>query len=135
MVVHVGPKALLKRRVQLRQSADELQDTGDTATVCLLLFYAAECGLKQRILVRGTHRDSSAVETTHDLRKLAKDLGLPRTLGDHLDRVQTCRLAAQNSVAFSELHQAWRYGAKLEDKDEKEAQAVLRALITWCEKD
>ncbi|MFI9594317.1 hypothetical protein [Nonomuraea sp. NPDC052265] len=85
--------------------------------------------------MRGAHRDSSAVETTHDLRKLAKDLGMPRTLGDHLDRVQTCRLATQNSVAFSELHQVWRYGAKLEDKDEQEAQAALRALITWCEQD
>lgn len=38
-------------------------------------------------------------------------------------------------MALADLHEAWRYGAKLNAVDEKEAFAALRALITWCEHD
>lgn len=50
MVLQVGVKALRRRRDQLRESADSIdsdESLGDVATVCLLLFYAAECGLKE----------------------------------------------------------------------------------------
>jgi hypothetical protein len=39
------------------------------------------------------------------------------------------------SVGLADLHQAWRYGAKLDAADEKQAQEALRALINWCEQD
>ncbi|GAA0538679.1 hypothetical protein GCM10011581_05750 [Saccharopolyspora subtropica] len=137
MVLHVGKKPLRSRRDQLRASADRVHGTRDAATVCLLLFYAAECGLKERLLDRGGHSDTSALENTHDLRKLAKDLRLPRMVSKHLERLQRCRLhrSRRNTVDVAELHQAWRYGAKLDAADEKEADAALRALISWCEQD
>ncbi|WAP56394.1 hypothetical protein [Streptomyces sp. S465] len=140
MVLHVGVKALRRRRDELRGSAESIEahgELGDLATVGLLLFYSAECGLKERLLCRQKLRGTEALEPTHDLRKLAKDLNLPRTLGARLDRLQSCRLHASGSKAIplADLHQAWRYGAKLDAADEKEAQEALRALIKWCERD
>lgn len=140
MVLHVGVKALKKRRDELRVSAEsvEAHDKGkDSATVGLLLFYAAECGLKERLLSRRGLRDSGALEPTHDLRKLAKELNLPRALDDVLRQLRSCRLHGPGgaSVALADLHQAWRYGAKLDGTDEEEAKETLRALIKWCEQD
>lgn len=140
MVIQVGAKALRKRRDQLRDSAESIESNAtpvDVATVCLLLFYAAECGLKERLLDRRGSRDSAALETTHDLRKLAKELRLPRAMGARLDRLQSCKMrsATHGPISLADLHQAWRYGAKLDSADEKEAQEALRALISWCERD
>ncbi|TMU94280.1 hypothetical protein [Streptomyces sp. DASNCL29] len=140
MVLHVGAKALRRRRDELRGSAESIEARGelsDLATVGLLLFYSAECGLKERLLCRQKLRGTEALEPTHDLRKLAKALNLPRTLGGRLDRLQSCRLhaSATKSIPLADLHQAWRYGAKLDVADEKEAQEALRALIKWCERD
>ncbi len=140
MVLHVGPKALRRRRVELQGSAESVEARGeliDLATVGLLLFYSAECGLKERLLIRRGLRGTETLEPTHDLRRLAKALNLPRALGARLDRIQSCRLHGppHGSVALADLHQAWRYGAKLDVTDEKEAQEALRALIKWCERD
>ncbi|MEV6615665.1 hypothetical protein AB0N31_17740 [Streptomyces sp. NPDC051051] len=140
MVLQVGAKALKKRRDELTVSAESVEAHGkgeDAATVGLLLFYAAECGLKERLLFRRGLRDTAALEPTHDLRKLAKELRLPRALDDLLNRLRSCRLhtPAGASVALADLHQAWRYGAKLDGTDEKEAKEALRALIKWCERD
>ncbi|GLV78460.1 hypothetical protein Shyhy02_64600 [Streptomyces hygroscopicus subsp. hygroscopicus] len=101
------------------------------------MFYSAECGLKERLLVRHKLPGTESLDPTHDLRKLAKLLNLPRTLSVRLDRLQSCRLhaSARGSVSLADLHQAWRYGAKLNEADEKEAQEALRALIKWCERD
>ncbi|WP_165906286.1 hypothetical protein [Streptomyces sp. Z26] len=43
--------------------------------------------------------------------------------------------ATHSTIALADLHQAWRYGAKLDASDEKAAQEALRALISWCEQD
>ncbi|GAA4822638.1 hypothetical protein [Streptomyces ziwulingensis] len=138
MVLQVGGKALRKRRDELKASAEAVEARGkDTATVGLLLFYAAECGLKERLLFRRGLRDSGGLEPTHDLRKLAKELNLPRALDDVLKQLGRCRLHGPGgaSVALADLHQAWRYGAKLDGAGEKEAKAALQALIKWCERD
>lgn len=137
MVLQVGMKALKGRRVQLRRSADAIDGSGDSPTVCLLLFYAAECGLKERLLKRRGQRDSSALEPTHDLRDLAKELRLPPSVSRRLERLQSCRLhqPTRGSVALADLHQAWRYGAKLHGEDEKAALEALRELLDWCEQD
>ncbi|MFJ2199615.1 hypothetical protein ACWGK6_40090 [Streptomyces violaceusniger] len=140
MVLHVGVKDLRRRRDELRGSAESIEaqgELGDLATVGLLLFYSAECGMKERLLIRQKLRGTESLDPTHDLRKLAKDLNLPRTLATRLDRLQSCRrhASARGAVSLADLHQAWRYGAKLDEADEKEAQEALRALIKWCERD
>lgn len=137
MVLHVGVHALRSRWGQLRGSADKVAERGDASTSYLLLFYATECAIKERVLSRRGQRDTSALETTHDLRKLAKELCLPRSVSDHLAGLDRCRVTAHGGgrVALADLHQAWRYGAKLNEDDEKKAQASLLALIAWCEQD
>lgn len=140
MGVHVGKSALRQRRKELHSSANQLGGGADTATVCLLLFYAAECGLKERLLTRGGHRDTSALPDellTHNLRYLAKDLRLPQELWRHLNHLRSCRRTDQHNAAIDirELHEAWRYGAKLTDADNKDADTALRKLLTWCEQD
>ncbi|MEU1040392.1 hypothetical protein ACFYP4_04120 [Streptomyces sp. NPDC005551] len=137
MVLPVGVHALRKRRAELRASADAVSGRGDGASCGLLLFYAAECGLKERLLVRRGQRDTTALEPTHDLRALAKELNLPRAIDVVLNRLQSCRLGGPDAgtLALSELHQAWRYGARLHAEDEKKAQELLRGLIDWCEND
>ncbi len=137
MVLHVGVAALRRRRMQLRDSAGKVADGGDTVTSCLLLFYAAECALKERVLARRGLRDTSHLEPTHDLWKLAKELGLPRHLGAALKGMKNCRAAGQPgvNVALADLHQAWRYGVKLHVEDEKKARGLLDELISWCEQD
>lgn len=138
MALDVGKKSLRKRRDQLRISADKVDATDDAATVCMLLFYAAECGLKERLLDRGGHGDTSALKNTHDLRTLAKELRLSKVVWKNVERLQRCRLhrgQRSDTVDAAELHQAWRYGAKLDATDEKEVDAALRALISWCERD
>ncbi|WP_157103556.1 hypothetical protein [Nocardia harenae] len=134
MVLAVGGKALRQRRVELAGAADSAELDG--ATVNMLLFYAAECGLKARVLARSGHRDTSALAPTHDLRKLAKELRLPRSVG--VESVQSCRRRgsdAGSNIHLQDLHQAWRYGVKVHADDESAARAVLQELIGWCEKD
>ncbi len=138
MPLHVGKKPLRKRRDQLRTSADKVDATDDTATVCMLLFYAAECGLKERLLARGGHADTAALDNNHDLRNMAKKLRLSKDVWKHVEQLQRCRLHREQrsgAVAATKLHEAWRYGAKLDATDEKKADAALRALISWCERD
>ncbi|MFE7115910.1 hypothetical protein ACFU99_10880 [Streptomyces sp. NPDC057654] len=136
MALQVGAKALKASRARLRQGGDRLDAVGDTPTACLLLFYAAECGMKERLLTRGGHRDSAALDYQHDLRRMAKDLKMPRDMADRLDKLQSCRLQqALGTIAMADLHQAWRYGAKLDIEDEKAVHAALCELISWCEQD
>jgi len=122
------------------QSADAIGGTveaSDESTICLLLFYAAECGLKERILQRGNHRSTQGVPLTHNLRALAKELRLPPSIGAQLECLDRCRRKnlQRDKLAIHELHEAWRYGAKLNETDQKKAQEALRALIDWCRND
>lgn len=137
MVLHVGVHALRSRRGQLRGSAGKVAECGDASTSYLLLFYATECAIKERVLSRRGQRNTSGLEPTHDLRKLAKELCLPRSVSEHLASLDRCRISAQGAgkVALADLHQAWRYGTKLNEEDEKNAHASLHALIAWCEQD
>ncbi|MFF7815925.1 hypothetical protein ACFZCF_28960 [Streptomyces sp. NPDC007945] len=142
-MVEVRVGQLRKSRERLSERAEVSVQQGDAATGGLLLFYAAECGLKAEIIDRvyGA-RDTSKLPTdlrTHDLRRLAKELGLPGGLGD---AVRRCRRVKQGTVQGTgrhvqqgtyvgpaELHEAWRYGADLNADDEKTALEALRALV------
>lgn len=69
----------------------------------------------------------------HDLHRLAKELNLPSSL---CRRMRPCASRnADGQVEFAELHQAWRYGRSLRWEHEKEALAVLRELLDWCQQE
>jgi HEPN domain-containing protein len=131
MSVEVGRWALVANRERLARGGEAIvADQQEIA--CLLLFYAAECGLKATLMDRGGHRASSNLERTHDLRELAKELRLPRSITEGLSECRT-KHDRNLRIPVKELHEAWRYGARLDASDEKAALSALRALISWCE--
>ncbi|GAA3355489.1 hypothetical protein GCM10020366_15820 [Saccharopolyspora gregorii] len=131
----VGRRALRARMRNFRETADRVERScDDPETWHLLLFYGAECGLKERLLDRGGQPDTTDVPKDHDLRELAKRLGLPPVVLRDLGTLRARRVQQEKEpVALKDLHQAWRYGAKLVRDDEKRAEKALRNLIAWCE--
>ncbi|MGW4367623.1 hypothetical protein ACWEKT_18445 [Nocardia takedensis] len=135
----IGPKALKQRRIDMKAAAEALGTSavgGDVATMCLLLFYAAECGLKERLIRRGNHRDTSGIKDDlhHDLRKLAKKLRIGPSVD--LAALERCfRHDGSGRIDVPKLHEAWRYGDRICEVDQIGAGEALRSLITWCEKD
>ncbi len=142
-MVDVGWRQLRLSRDRLEKQAAHAADDGDEATAGLLLFYAAECGLKAELVKSVLRcRDTSGLPAhlrTHDLRELAKELGLPRTAQGGPDRCRRgnapqwgARSNGSRYVESPDLHQAWRYGADLLPEDEKAALAALTKLIREC---
>lgn len=135
VAVDVGVADLVRNYVHLRDAAD-----GSSApSMHLLLFYAVECGLKAAVLgkngmsARGTESLPDELRN-HDLRKLAKRLRIDSsTIGEFY----SCRRKHDltTTVAYHDLHQAWRYGASLNHDDERRATSVLENLSGWCKKE
>jgi hypothetical protein len=105
----------------------------------LLAFYSVECGLKAAVLGKnGVNARSTAALPpalrTHDLRRLAKELGI---VMKHENELAGCRRRHDGSswVSPTELHEAWRYGATLNEEDEKAVDAALAHLSEWCRKE
>lgn len=131
MGVNVGPAALLANRDRLAKWGEQIADD-QRDVACLLLFYAAECGLKAELLRRTGSRDSASLERSHDLRSLARALNVPHSVMIGLTDCRARRDVNQR-VPIRELHEAWRYGARLDPSDEKKALVALRSLISWCQ--
>lgn len=105
----------------------------------LLAFYSVECGLKAAILGKNgiSARSTEALPPdlrTHDLRRLAKQLGI---VVKHDRQLIGCRRRYDTGANVSphELHEAWRYGATLNQEDEKLVDAALANLSDWCRKE
>jgi hypothetical protein len=132
MGVEVGVGDLVRSYVALRDGAAGQ----DGSAGRLLLFYSVECGLKAAILgknganARGTG-DLPAELRTHDLRALAKELNLGASA---IRQLVGCRRRhdERSKVEHHQLHEAWRYGAALDEDDEKAADAALGGLSEWC---
>jgi hypothetical protein len=134
MGVDVGVSDLIRSYAALRDSAGS--SSGSAAR--LLLFYSVECGLKAAYLGKNGANGRSTADLpqklrNHDLRALAKEL----RLGALADRLASCRRRhdSECKVEHRELHQAWRYGAALHTDDEKAADAALKRLGEWCQKE
>jgi hypothetical protein len=101
-------------------------------SMLLLLFYAAECGLKWMWLVNNNLKTTSEMERLfpgrgHDLQAWVKVLGLsPRDV----PRLPSIKLARDgSSISIELVHQAWRYGIGLVPLDE---QAIESWLLAVC---
>jgi hypothetical protein len=102
----------------------------------LLAFYSVECGLKAAILGKNGMNARSTAKLpedlrSHDLRALAKHLRVPMAQGQELSGCRR-RHDPGATVAPQELHEAWRYGAALDEEDEKAVDAALSRLSEWC---
>lgn len=111
----------------------------DSSATRLLQFYSVECGLKAAILGKNGANARSTGDLpkelrTHDLRALAKALKLGAPL---IRQLASCRRRHddQSKVEQHQLHEAWRYGAALNEDDEKVADSALSGLSEWCRKE
>lgn len=118
---------------QLRRSFNRLRDEArkdNREHNYLLLFYATECGLKSAVLREKRLRSTSDLDQpSHDLSALVKELKLPRKVVSSQFPV-TFRLRNESSPRFDcrYAHEAWRYGADVEPKDELELVQWLREI-------
>ena len=102
----------------------------------LLKFYGVECGLKAIYLQRNKFRTTrqipdERVRGSHHLADLAKVLRLPAAVIDansdfHLQH-------DRSSWSVDKLHQAWRYGVKVEPDDEQRVVDWLERLVQWIQ--
>lgn len=120
-------------RSELRKISEKhylVGSEGSSPSHCLLLFYAAECGLKS-LYIKKNRLDTTEEITdgrlhdSHDLAAWVKALNLPAyaTGGSPSFKLRRDGRFGQN-WPLSLAHQAWRYGIHMEDEDE-------RSLTTW----
>jgi hypothetical protein len=135
VAVDVGVGDLVRSYVRLREAAGNAAE----GSAYLLLFYSVECGLKAAYLgkrgirARGT-QDLPMELRNHDLRRLVKALRLDGSVSRSLE---ACRRRNRDDlkVDHQHLHQAWRYGAALNEDDEQQAVSALSGLREWCRKE
>ncbi|CAA7603009.1 Hypothetical protein DEACI_3832 [Acididesulfobacillus acetoxydans] len=93
----------------------------------LLLFYAAECGLKAIWLKEHRLEDSLADSTFrtfgHDINRLLRDLRTGLVVSMYTRTVP----GNVREVRLEQLNQAWRYGCEVEDES-----AIERDLVAVC---
>jgi hypothetical protein len=108
----------------------------DGAPRYLLRYYAVECGLKSAILRRRRLRSTEQLDPdlrSHDLTKLAKELRLaPDAYADTRPCRRPSAVDGRAVVPASAVHEAWRYGARLDERDEARFVNGLAVLSRWC---
>jgi hypothetical protein len=110
----------------------------------LLLFYAAECGMKSIWLRRNRLRTTDDIaEPTllsrdgHNLDRWRKELKIPAsqlpfTTQTENKKIPTFHLErGGSSLDVEKAHQAWRYGIRLKPQDEKDLVEWLKNLCNW----
>lgn len=108
----------------------------------LLLFYAAECGLKA-VYLRRQNMDvlegAIADAVKHDLNKIlsqlraSQDLFLPAEF--RLSPVQIGGASVTRHFSCGALNQAWRYGGTLTQPSDGVVEQRLSQIISWISKE
>ena len=106
----------------------------------LLLFYAAECGLKtvwlrrNRLLRTERIPDQTLLRNDgHNLARWVKELRVPASVAQS---VPSFRLATDGTAwDVEKAHQAWRYGVRIQQKDETALIAWLEQLCQWIKEE
>ncbi len=102
----------------------------------MLLFYAAECGLKALLMRVAALRDTSMLDPglrSHDLRRLAKDLNMPKEMWVEENLTMTVANGIGRTVHISDLHTVWRYGGVIPADEHRRAVQALSDMVKWCE--
>jgi hypothetical protein len=131
-MIHAGITEI--RAAHRNLSAASTRSQGSPAY--LLLFYAAECGLKYAQMKRSKLITTAQLDKTpgHDLSALIKELRIPATV---LGIPPTLRLSRHQRpiCAQSEAHQAWRYGVGIEADDEARFVVWLKQVCEFVQKE
>jgi hypothetical protein len=130
------PPQSLRRRAQQLEAAAIRESAHDINCASLLLFYAAECGLKHVYMSRNNLKDTSeergsavsARSYGHDLKRLVTALNIPRASIGNAPAIVFRR--SQDRGEVSVLHQAWRYGVEIDATDE--LYKWLQTITNWC---
>lgn len=122
------PSTALRRRSKELQLAAARELLSDEDSAALLMFYAAECGLKAAYM---RVNNLKATDDTRGGARAARDFGhrIDQLMGAL--RIPTSVVGAApapvlrrggNALQFFYLHEAWRYGEKVDD---------TRQIYTW----
>ncbi len=124
-MIDLPQKALRRRAGELAKAAGEVTNQNSRA---LLLFYAAECGLKAIYMANNvlhttssSHTAKAATFFVHRLDDLIVELKVPAST--IAPRPASCMFQGK-AVAVGELNQVWRYGGTLEEQP---------AILSWLE--
>jgi hypothetical protein len=102
----------------------------------LLLFYAAECGMKSVWLRRNILKTTNDIsdktllsQDGHNLDRWKKELKISASV---VGETPHFRLASgASSLDVEKAHQAWRYGIRMNPQDEKDLVEWLKNLCDW----
>lgn len=113
------------------------QVVGTSITHNMVLFYAAEVGLKSyatsstfqsRPLTNSEASKKIPTIITHDLPGLIAELRLPaKAIGS----CPALKLKSGNSITVARWHEAWRYGITLDSTDEQKAIEWLKSIVNF----
>lgn len=128
-MIELSDKALRRRAKELHGAAGGVEEEASRA---LLLFYAAECGLKaiymQKFMLKTTSSSNAAAKSPasfkHNIDDLIKALKLPPVTLAHSPGKLTLRPPVIGDVHVGDLNQVWRYGATL---------ATPNSAVQWLE--
>lgn len=133
----INPSALaLRRRSEELFASAGREQSHNADSAALLLFYAAECGLKAIYMLRNNLKTTDEVRGNalsarsygHNIRNLIQALNISRASIRACPQIVIKRTGQVGDPAI--LHEAWRYGEKIHHTS-----AVcewLTSLIEWC---
>jgi hypothetical protein len=136
-MVEPNQRTLMRRSRELRSAAErELVNDGDTAA--LLIFYAAECGLKARYLSQYHLENTSAATAVaeaaksfnHNLPRLIEALRIP---AQEIGPPPTATFHRTGDPCLPpQVHAAWRYGVKISNT--QTVYQWLKSIVDWASK-
>lgn len=111
---------------------------GTSCTHHMVLFYAVECGLKALACspqyairpktISDVVLDKGGAATTHRLNELVSHLKLPANVGKCPD-IKLSKGSSTVSIDHGDIHQAWRYGVKVDSATETDAIKWLKKMV------
>ena len=135
-MIPITRRELVKAWAELRQASKAANRVNPHR---LLLFYAAECGLKA-IYLKDNNAEVLDEDTiglkSHDLNqvmdklKMGKEFRLPVSL--NLPQLRTAGKIQPRKCGSGSLNQVWRYGSKCEHPmDDTQLEATLEKVNEW----
>lgn len=108
----------------------------DSLSYHLLLFYAVESGLKSiylrwnKIFTTEKIIDEKFTKS-HNLSEWVQKLYLPASVSGPCPGFKLTRNNKQESYDASQVHQAWRYGIKIDENDQQKLFKWLDTISAW----
>ncbi len=130
-IIHAGISELRRAFHAHRNAATK---TSGIASY-LLLFYAAECGLKSIYLDQNDLTKTDRIQDQAMLSKNGHDLRIwikqVNTYPKKIEEAPHFRINDGSNLDISKAHQAWRYGVRIKEEDEQKLVKWLENLCNW----